>query len=200
MTDVARVTAVWTGFTGAPGYSNFHFTSLDTDTARNSAGAAVRTFFAAFGAYLASTWTITVQPNIKVFDMTSGKLIREDTMTTPPAVLPGSSAAVAYAGGAGLVVRWNTGLIYNGRRVRGRTYMVPLQGVSQSDGTLASAVITAAVNAGNALIANTPADFAIWAKLFDKTSGKPVQVGGGIAPADTCAVTDQTGILKSRRS
>jgi hypothetical protein len=199
MVDVYRVTAVWQGFQGAPGYSKFSFIGLSDAAKLNGAGAAVRTFFDGFKLYLLNAWTISVQATVQVHEMSNGMLLREEAMTTPPAVLNGTGAGGAlYAGGTGAYVTWTTGSVYNGHRVRGRTYLVPLVSSTQSDGTLATAAVTAINAAADALIASQLGYFSVWSKTFSPPPN-PTQIGGGISTILGRNVPDKTGILRSRR-
>lgn len=199
MADVYRVTAVWQGFAGAPGYSKFSFTGLTDATKLNAAGAAIRTFFDTIKAGLMTTWTVDVQPTVQVHDMANGLLLREDIMSADPAVVTGTaSSSGSYTGGAGMYVTWNTSSIYNGHRVRGRTYLVPLVQVNSPDGTIAAASTTLVQGAANALISSQAGMFAVWSKTFTEDE-KPVQIGGGLSTVTSASVPDKTGILRSRR-
>src|SRR5213076_3371066 len=102
MVNVSTVTAIWGGFTGAPGYSKFRFAELSGATALNAAGAAVRTFFAADAGHLMVGWTIQVQGIVQTHDVGTGDLVGESSMTTVPGVVSGTVPNTnVYAGGAG---------------------------------------------------------------------------------------------------
>lgn len=201
MASAYRVRAVWQGFTGAPGYSNFHFNALTDTAARNAAGDAVRAFFAGLSGFFLTTWNVAVQTEVTEWDVTTGILLGAANMTVTPAVVAGTVAATPYAGGSGLCVTWKTGVIFNGRRVSGRTFVVPAVGVFESNGTLTAAAITAANTAASQLITAPSAEFSIWAKQFTKpTDGsKPVQIGGLLPAATSYDVKDMASQLRSRR-
>ena len=199
MVSVWRATAIWTGFAGAPGYSKFSFDGLTSQAALDAAGSELRTFFAAIASHLHTTWTITVQQEIQEVDMSTGVLLGVHMITAPVSPVPGTSLAAAYAGGSGACVTWNTGLIFNGHRVKGRTFLVPLAGSSYDpDGTLTTAVIADVSAAGNALATATQATLAVWSKKFD-TSTPPQQISGALAPVDSASVKDMASQLRSRR-
>jgi hypothetical protein len=201
MATVYRVRAVWSGFAGAPGYSNFSFSDLTTDAARNAAGAAVKGLFTGIAANLSPNWTITVQPEVTEWDVATGQLTGASAMTTPPTPQTGTGTAVAYAGGSGACITWKTSVIFNGRRVTGRTFMVPLVGAFEVDGTLSGATLAAFTSSANAFVATAGADVAVWAKQMTKpTDGsKPVQIGGTVASVTSIAVKDMASQLRSRR-
>lgn len=198
MASVYRITAVWSGFTGAPGYTKFSFADLTDATSRNAAGAKVRQLFEDLKAYRQSGWSVLVNPAIDEFDMATGALIGSALMTTPPTASTGSAAPAAFAGGSGFCITWNTGLILARRRVRGRTFFVPSQGVFESDGTIAPAAVTAIQTAANTFLALTAPRPNVWSRQWSSGT-PPVQVGGALAPIDTFTFRDMASQLRSRR-
>jgi hypothetical protein len=200
MPTVYRTTALWTGFQGAPGYTKFSWDDLATDAARNAAGAAMRSFFFSISQHWASSWNIAVQPTVQGFDTATGTLLSEASMTTVPAVVFGSAIAAPYAGGSGVAISWKTSSIFNGRRVQGRTFLVPIIGAFETDGTLVSSTITEITTAGNALIAGSSPKFSIWAHSWDNTKDPPVMTGGDKFAVTSCVVKDMASQLRSRRT
>jgi hypothetical protein len=198
MPGVFRVTAVWTGFQGAPGYSKFSFRDTIDDVGRNAAGAAVRQFFDSIKLYLPGGTTITVQPQVDELDLVSGELIGAGTMTTVPTAMVSGTAAAAFAGGSGLCITWLAGGVFAGRRIRGRTFIVPAVGAFDNDGTISTAAVTAVTAAGNALIATAAADFAIWNRQYNEAT-PPVAIAGSLSSATSCTVRDVASQLRSRR-
>jgi len=196
---VSRVTAVWSGFAGAPGYSKFSFQPLADDTARNAAGAAIRTFFLTVLTYVPSGTTIQFLPQVDDLDIITGQLVSSATMTTVPASLTSSAGLQAYAAGSGFVVTWGATGVFNGRRIRGRTFIVPAVACFENDGTLTSAAITAVQGAGNALIATAGADLAVWNRSWTKAT-PPTPIAGIVSSATSCTVRDAASQLRSRRT
>jgi hypothetical protein len=178
------------------------FMALDTDTARNAAGAAVRTYFNSLSTYMLTTWSLAINPVVQEFDMATGDLIAEATMSSPPLGVVGAQTGVNWAAGSGFFVGWRTAVIFNGRRIQGRTFHVPAVGCFDTDGTLTAGALTAIGSAADALIAASGAELAVWARQFTKPvpPAKPVQVGGAIAPVSTRVVRDQASQLRSRRN
>jgi hypothetical protein len=202
MTSVYRVRAIWTGFTGSPGYSNFSFQDLATDTARVAAGVGVRAFFNAMVGLFSNTWSIQVQAEVTEYDMSTGHLLGAANMSTVPTAVVGSSTPLAYAGGSGMSIQWNTSLFIAGRRLRGRTYVVPTLNIFDTDGTLSPTALTAGGNAATALISAAGAEFAVWHRLYSAPPGTPgrTQIGGAIAPVDSYTLRDKASQLRSRRN
>lgn len=200
MVNVSTVTAVWNGFQGAPGYSRFNFAELTSPANVQTAVNAVRTFFDGIKAHLVTTWSINVQPVVQHRDLATGVMTGEATAGVTPAVVNGTQlTSVTYAGGAGYVIDWTTGAFFNGRKIRGRTFIVPAVGVFSSDGTISSTAQTTAQNAANALVATAGVSLGIWAKKFTDTA-PPVQVAGSLAPVTGVLVPDRSAQLRTRRS
>jgi hypothetical protein len=198
VTSVYRVTALWDGFHGAPGYSKFSFADLTDATSRNAAGAKVRELFQTLRVGMASSWTVQVQPTVEEFDMATGALIGAAAMTTPPAVVTGTLTGSNYAGGSGYCITWNTGLIIGRRRVRGRTFFVPAINVFDTDGTINSGSHTLISGAAATFTALTAPRPHIWSRQWSGTT-PPVQVGGALAPVDSYTLKDMASQLRSRR-
>lgn len=191
-----RVVAQWSGFTGAPGFSNFYFAGPgETAAAAQAAANDVRTFFAALINDLPAGVTITVSPIVAVINPGDGVLSDEITVATAPASVVGTGAG-AYAAPVGAVVNWRTSTVVAGRRLRGRTFLVPLQGGSfQTDGTLATgalgiirgaAATLATVNTG------APIELVVWHRPVNNA-------GGSTAVVTSSFVPDKAAVLRSRR-
>lgn len=192
---------MWSGFQGAPGYSNFSFSDLTTDVARNNAGASVKKLFTDIASLLSTSWSIQVQSEVTEWDASTGTLTGAGTMSIVPTAQIGAATPAAYAGGSGAAITWKTPTIFNGRRVTGRTYLVPLIGCFDSDGTLTASAQTAINAAATTFINTAGSDFAIWAKQFTKpTDGTtPVQIGGTIASVTAHTLKDMASQMRSRR-
>lgn len=200
MATVSTVTAVWAGFTGAPGYSRFNFAELANASAVQAAVNAVRALMATASASLLTTQNITVQTLVQHHDLATGALTGESTAGTAPNPVAGAVVATtAYAGGSGLVINWITGQFWNGRKVRGRTFIVPAVSVYSSDGTITSTVQTNWQNAGAAYAATSGITPVVWAKRFEP--GNPGNQTAGAAFTITGAtVPDRAAQLRTRRS
>ena len=201
MPSVYRTTAVWTGFTGSPGYTKFSWSGLSDDTTRNAAGAAMRSFFLSLQAFFHSTWTISVSPIVQEFDAATSQLLSEVSMSATPAAVAGSGTPAAFAGGSGICIIWKTGYVLNGRRLNGRTFLVPVAGNAfENDGTPTASALTSINSACTTLIAAS-SDFCVWGKTFTKPvpPAKPVQIGGVAASVTSAVVKDSASQLRSRR-
>jgi hypothetical protein len=200
MANVSSVTATWQGFSGAPGYSRFHFSELTTPAQAQTAVNAVRSFFGSLGSHLMTTWSVQVSSVVQNTDVASGDLVAEITAPTPPTPVAGTIANTnVYTGGSGYVIDWITGQFWNGRKVRGRTFIVPAVGVYSPDGTISTAAQTTAQNAATALIGTAGITLAIYARKFDD-SKPPKQQAGAVFAVNGVLVPDRAAQLRTRRS
>jgi len=195
MASVLRTTAVWQGFTGAPGYTNFHWGpgGGSLTEAADSATSAMRAFFEAVKAHLAQPVTVQVLQEVPMFDEATGVLQDVLSATNTPAVTV-SSASGTYGAPAGLSIIWTTGEIRGTRRLRGRTYIVPANGASfDSAGTLSTSAMTAVNTAATALRGTVATPFQVWGRPSASLgAGNATNVIGHI-------LRDKVSVLRSRR-
>lgn len=189
MATVHRMAVAWSGpmVTGTA-VNILHF---DGSTDAAPPVAAVKTAFQAISGTLPSGCTVTIPSSGDTFEDSTGELISVWTGSGGGAVVGnGGSNIVA---GAGATLGWVTGGIVNGRKVRGRTFIVPLANVAyDADGTLASGHLTVLQNLAAALMATTK--LVVW--------HRPTTVGG--SDGDSFFVTaykvrDKVAFLSSRR-
>lgn len=195
--DMYRVTARWSGFSGGPGYSNFYFGSgfldggLVGDEAELLAGR-VRDSFDELSDLLPTGTRINIEPEVPIIDSDTGVIQSFNSIEAPPQVAAG--ARDNYAGPAGAVVTWRTADLRNGRRIRGRTFIVPLATQSfQSDGTLVSDSITALRAFADGIMGSSlDGDFGVWSRPSGGSGGVFASVTGYTVP-------DMVAVLRSRR-
>lgn len=195
-----RVTARWSGFSGAPGFTVMHFRDFDTegDVTQAQADSAVNRvggFFNAISTALPSAVTVSISGDVEILEDSTGTLV--DSVTAAGIPLPVQGGATGnVAGPAGAVVNWRTGSIRNGRRIRGRTFLVPLAtSVYAEDGTLSPGVQSTIQTAATALVASTGTpDLGVYAR----PSG-PAAADGQWVVATGANVPDMVAVLRSRR-
>lgn len=189
-----RVKAEWTGFNGAPGYSVFHFNASD-DAAGSSADdahKAVHDFFTAMVARLPSNVYVNVQRTVERIQEANGELIGFQDATTRAPVK--GAAAGGFSSATGACIGWHTDGVRNGRRIRGRTFIVPLAGSTyDTDGTLASTALDT-LNAAATALNDSFAGLVV----YSRPSG-PGATDGQFALVQGFRVADKTAILRSRR-
>ena len=105
-----------------------------------------------------------------------------------------AAAAASFSATSGAVIDWITSAIVNRRRVMGRTFVVPLTGVSYSNsGTISSTTVTTILNAANALIVALAGELKVWHRPSKGGSD------GVAAQVVACRVPSKAMILRSRR-
>lgn len=140
---------------------------------------------------LPSGVTVTVPNAGDVIEDTTGELV--DVWTGTGGGTATGGATGPRAAGVGVCVSWLTGGIINGRRLRGRTFLVPVSGGAwDTDGTFQPAALTQFQAFATQMLASGP--LAVW--------HRPTTVGGtdgnsyGVIAS---RITDRTAILTSRR-
>lgn len=190
---IIRLTARWTGFPGAPGYSNFFFASDGSTADVDEAIGQVQSAFGQWIRALPSAVTVQLVQEFPVIDEVTGMTTGYADFDEEIQSFTGLDAG-AFSGPTGAVVTWDTAGVVNGRRVRGRTFLVPLSNDSyQADGTLNTDTITA-LNAGATALEGPGLDsnLVIWSR---PTNGG----GGSIHNVIGHRVPDMAAVLRSRR-
>lgn len=201
MVAIARVRIVWSGFVGAPGYTNLFFRDFAgpedqdiTEAAAGQAVARVRTFLQAIAPNFPNDVTFNIDPAVDVLEDTSGELLTSfQTAATAP--VPGTQVGT-FSSASGAVISWRTSVIRKGRRIRGRTFLVPLAGICfNTSGRLDAGVQGQLQTAAQALAAQsgTP-DLGVYAR----PSG-PGAVDGQWAVVTAATVPELPAVLRSRR-
>lgn len=200
MAEIMKVTAKWSGNPGGAGYSNFYFRT-GTDGLGNSGNAqaaanAVRTFFNALGQFVPNNTTIQVQSQVEGLLEDTGTLTAVYDVSAPAAVTGSVGATVTYSAASGAVVSWYTNGIRRGRRVRGRTFLVPVAGTAfANDGTLSPTFLsTMNFAADNLRQAFAGAALGVWGRPSTKGA-----TDGVWFPVASFRIPDMSAVLRSRR-
>lgn len=190
MASIMKQTAVWTGFPGAPGYSNFYHLISGGEAAAAQAGTNdVTNLFNDLQGFLPGTSSVIVDPVVQILNDLNGDVIGEVTVATPGPSVAGTSAG-GYASNSGCAVEWGTGVFLNGKRLRGRTYLVPTAGTFDTDGTLTSGALGTLSSAASRIV-NGTVQFVVW--------HRPVNNIGGVSHViQSALVRDHAYVLRSR--
>lgn len=185
MADLQKVIVSWTGFQGAPGYNVFYRGPTNNTTSN------LRTFYDAVKALLAVNVDILVSSTGDTVDDNTGVL--NGSWSSAVNAVVASTGAGLYASPAGACVKWNTDAIIAGRRLRGKTFLVPLTGAAyEADGSLSSGAFSTIQTAASALVTAEAANLGVW--------HRPVSgVGGAWHPVVSATLVDRVAILRSRR-
>lgn len=186
MADIRRVNVAWTTGIGGTGLSTFY--TLDPVDVTAELG----TFFNAIKAFFPTpvTWQI---PN-------SGDMITDNTGILSggwsggtAATISASGGAGAYVAGTGAYVRWGTNTVVAGRRVKGRTFLVPML-TSQFDtfGTITDTSVATIQTAASALQGS--GKLKVWHRPPEGTTL------GFVAQVTSATVPDKVTSLRTRRT
>lgn len=199
-TNLSRVRVAWQNWPGAPGVSTFFYGTTAGSLPTQAQIDGIRTFFNALSVYIPSGLTIQVPSSGDRINWIDGKLVDTWSVPTTPAVVTGTGAG-NYAGNAGAVIHWLTADVVNGKRVRGRTFMVPIVSTAfDSAGSLSSTFINALNGAGTTLVGLADGPPAVWARPFTPKPGdtNPARDGSAHQVSST-RVPDLAVSQRSRR-
>lgn len=195
---IARVSCSWQNWPGAPGVSQFYGDGASMQPMVD----ALKTFFEAIKVYIPSPITITVPGSGDLIDETTGKINGAYGGLTVPAPIVGTGSG-AYAGNAGFVCHWLTTTIAKGRRIRGRTFVVPAIATAfDTTGSLSSTALTAITNASAALVTSSGGIMQVWHRpvyAVPKTTPPTIVTPGSKATVTSSRVPDLAVSLRSRR-
>ena len=188
MADIYRVNTSWSNFPGAPGISSIY--SLTQPSASGLTD--IRSFFSAFSTIIPAGATLQVEGEGDIINDATGTLTGAWSATQPAAI--NCSGAGNYSGSTGAVVHWFTNGVVRGRRVRGRTFLVPLVASAyDTNGSLSSSAISSITTAADGLIAAAGITPAVWSRPTGFASGAAFEVVSSRVP-------DLAVVLRSRRS
>lgn len=180
-----RVRVLWQNWPGAPGYTN-HYVGSNV-----LAQTAIRTFYDAIKSYVPNGLTIQVPSTGDQVNEATGAITGVWSGAAQAVVTGGGN--VAYANAVGACVNWRTGLIIDGRRPMGRTFLVPLTSQAfETNGTLGSVALTTIGTAATQLIADLAGELKVWHRPNAAGPGSNVTVL-------TAQVPDMGAVLRSRR-
>jgi hypothetical protein len=197
MTALFRHRTVLTGGAIGQGVATMYF--LDMSTAVPS----VKDFWTALAPAMPVGISIQVESAGDVIEDTTGEII--DAWTRPSVSALGTSGGSNYSAPSGAVVRWNTATILDGRRLRGRTFVVPLaSGGYDTDGTIGGTTLSPILIAAEALVTSQSSSFVIWHRPFAGAPAVPPRPArpahdGGNGLVTNALVPDRVAILRSRR-
>lgn len=196
-----RTKARWSIPGAGTAYSVLHFTTNDTSTPtqEDATDAYVKThaFFNGVKGSLPNAVSIQVETEVEELNEASGQLIGAWGATALSTIQGTTSTVAGYAAAAGGVVSWTTPGVRNGRRVRGRTFLVPLSNeVWDLNGTLKDAHLTPLNTAAtNLRTVGQQTSFAVYSR-----PSAPNATDGIAYIVQAHKIPDMSAILRSRRS
>jgi hypothetical protein len=163
---------VWSTPGGGTGYSVFHTAAPTTAAEAQSAASAFHTFAQTILSYMPNEVSIVGDTEYRVLNDVTGTLTGVFSVSGGTG---GSGSDTAnYNRAAGARIDWGTNTIVGGRRLRGRTYIVPLgTGAFDSNGLVSAAGIAALANAGANLVDDLDAvqrPLVVWSRVYGQTA------------------------------
>ena len=191
MANIQEIRVAMSGLDGGPGVAVFYAPDLDS-----TAVAALVTFFNAIKNLLPNGTSWQVPGSGDLIDETNGEL--KGTWTQSGASTLSSTATVAaYASGVGACIQWQTAGIVHKRRVKGKTFIVPLLAAGyDNNGTILGTTVTTLQNAANTLVSTS--NLQIWSRPFKGTPTNP-QRSGAAYEVTAGLVLDRVARLRSRQ-
>lgn len=191
----------WTIPGAGTAYTVMHFltSSQSTPVQADVDDAIARTqaWATAIKSTLPNVVSLNTQSEVEEINEASGLMIGIWTVATPSTQTGTAAAGQGWAAAAGAVVSWSTPGVRNGRRVRGRTFVVPVSNeVWDVDGTL-KAVPLGTLNTAAAALrgGSTVTQFGIWARPT-----APGATDGEVWPVSGHRIPDMSAVLRSRRA
>lgn len=197
MTSIHRVRAVWTGFPGGPGVTTLY--TLETSGFLTS----FYDFLYGIRSYIPNDVSINIEGTGDTIEDTTGALLSA-WVEDPPATIDCDNA-FGYAAPAGEVVDWVTSTILDGRRLRGRSFIVPIAADQfAADGSLDDTKRVIVESLAQAFVDAQAGSFVIWhrpraAKAADGSRKAVTARSGGHALVTAAHVPDEACVLRSRR-
>lgn len=203
MTVMYKAQINWSGFPGAPGFTNLYATTTDPLQAGADAFiAGVNVLATSWANTLPAGVTVQVSSEIPLIEDVDGELVDILTASSPPAAHGGALGGL-YAGPAGWCVDWLTSTVAFGKRRMGRSFIVPASTeIYQTDGTIVTATLTAQRAVATTYATATAFHPVVWVrpKYVKPATVPPTLIHAGQAVAMSAArVPDKAVVLRSRR-
>lgn len=182
-----RIVCEWEG----PQIQGLAVTVLHFDDTVTSPSAAALAAFQAAQPIVPGQVTITVPTSGDIFDPSTGTITGYWSAPSDGGTVTGSTTS-NVAAGVGACVTWSTSDVKNGRRVKGRTFWVPLPSAYyEQDGTI---MATALEELDDFAVALTTSGLQVWSR--PSTSGGS---DGSAHDVVTYRIRDKVAVLTSRR-
>lgn len=120
----SEYTVRWQGGRIGLGASVFHFAGTNSPTVAQGAANAIKAFFVSISSTIGTGISWQFDPEVRVMSA-DGTLTAVIPVTAPAA--QSATGGTDWTNGSGYMIRWNTASIVGGRRLLGRTFMVPAE-------------------------------------------------------------------------
>jgi hypothetical protein len=194
-----KVIAQWSGFPGAPGFSNFYFGSTVSGSGLNAENAMLRVkaFFDGITLCLPVDVHIQVHGNPQIIDPATGDVTGSIATGDEPAETVGAGGEF-FSAISGACVIWRTGVALGSTLLKGKTFVVPMS--SAAYGTSGGILPTRLAELRTAALTLAQPDefppeesLVVWHRPGGEVAGQAINTTGA-------TVSDRAAYLKSRRS
>lgn len=203
---IACVRTAWAGTSGGPGVNQLFLQQTGTfgqltQTEAQNAVNSVRNFWLALAGLLPNEITLTTSTVVDHYDVTDGSLVYSTTAATQPATVAGSDTG-SYSMASGIKTQLQTGIIRNGRRVRGAIYIVPAASSAMSAlGTVGTTPRNTVNTAGSALLTalnGAGMQLVVYGRPVKDSNGVVTRLGAAtvVSQFDT---SEKGAVLRGRR-
>lgn len=164
-------TVRWTGGPIGVGASVLHFVSVGSSASAQAVADATRVCFEAIKGQIPTAVSISYDAEVREIS-NAGALVAVYPVTAPLVTTP--TGVGPYAAGTGAMVRHSTGIVVGGKRLQGRTFIVPILSSNYSSvGSIAGGTQTTISNAFTALRTTTAgvgSSLAVWSRANASTA------------------------------
>ena len=184
-----RVRINWTGFPGGPGISTLYGTESTAAPASSS------NCLTDISNQVPMDVSWNIPSSGDTIDPITGLITGGWSGGTPT---PGTGGGTGvYAAPVGCMIKWSTGQVRSGRRVKGRTFLVPLVGTAfDTAGNVEPGAIGTIADGAAALVTALAPNFFVWQRPR-KASNAWTDVHGLLHPAKVARVGESIAITSS---
>lgn len=194
MASIHRYIWDWTGFVGAPGVTAIYTDNDDTVGVADAFDA----WLFSIRAFMPDDVHIRLRPEAEVIDDATGELLSVHSAPTARAIDGANSGP--YSAASGMCVAWGTSGLVAGRRVRGRTFLVPMSGAFyDSQGALSDTDLPGVRTGLASFMATAAGHQVIWSRPRTDPVTGAVTLAGSSHPVTSASIRDRVAILRSRR-
>lgn len=195
MVSMQKMTATWTGFTGAPGTTSVFFQGSSIVNPQ-----ILKTFLDSWAGNIPAAVKIQVNGSGELVEPTDGKVVGTWTGVTPALITGTGTGSLNLS--VGMQLRIETGAFRNGKHIRGRFYLIPSTGGTfDSIGAVTSTVVSTVQAAANTLLTASGSQIGVFHRpVYDRTVKPPVLTRPGeFIPAASLVALSKGAVLTSRR-
>lgn len=181
MATLNQIRVVWNGLPGGTGISTFY-----ADPTGTPPTAYINSFFNNFKTICPSLLSWVIPNGGNEIDIASGQPVGHWTQGSVATIAATGTGAFAWPTGA--MVRWDTNSWLGGRRLSGKTFLVPLlSSCYDTDGTLSAGTVTNIANSAATLVSGAPG-----LRVWSRRSAAAASIA-----SSTCV--DKAVVMRSRR-